>query len=58
MTTHILGAVGATDDEISLLFVLLALLCLAGAAYCAYLRNVLGAGLLVLVAVVAFVLGT
>ena len=37
------------------LFVLLALICLGGAAYLAYLRNVLGAVLLVFVAVVCVV---
>lgn len=51
-----LAAVAQAD--ISLLFVLLALVCFAGAAYMAYLRNVLGAVLLVFVGVVALVFGT
>lgn len=45
-------------DELSLLFLLVGLLCLCGAAYLAYLRNIVGAVLLVFVAVVAVVIGT
>ena len=46
------------SDDLSLLFVLIALVCLAGAGYLAYLRNVLGTVLLVFVALVALWLGT
>lgn len=45
-------------DDLSLLFVLVALFCLIGAGYLAYLRNVLGAGLLLIVAIVALMFGT
>lgn len=39
--------------ELELLFWLIVILCLAGAAYCAYVRNALGAVLLLVVAIVA-----
>lgn len=47
-----------SDGDLRTLFVLIAVVCLGGAAYCAYLRNVLGAVLLVFVAVVALLFGT
>lgn len=43
--------------DLSILFVLIAVVCFAGAAYMAYLRNALGALLLVFVGVVALVVG-
>ena len=56
MGSNLLAAVAESD--LSLLFVLLALVCFAGAAYMAYLRNVVGAVLLVFVGVVVLVVGT
>lgn len=44
-----------TSHEISLLFLLLALVCFAGAAYMAYSRNALAAILLVFVGVVCLI---
>lgn len=52
-----LADIDASSDDVSVLFILLALLCLGGAAYLAYLRNVLGAALLVFVAIVALLFG-
>jgi len=40
--------------DLSTLLVVLAIVCLAGAAYMAYLRNVVGCILLVFVAIVCF----
>lgn len=48
--------IGSSED-LSILFVLIAVACLGGAAYLAYLRNVLGAILLVFVAIVALIFG-
>lgn len=45
-------------EDLTVLFVLVALLCLGGAAYCAYVRNVIGAAVLVFIAVVALIFGT
>lgn len=55
MGSNLLAAM--TSHDVSLLFVLLALICFAGAAYMAYLRNVVGAVLLVFVAVVVLLFG-
>lgn len=43
-----------SDSDLSTLLVVLAIVCLAGAAYMAYLRNVIGCILLVFVAIVCF----
>jgi hypothetical protein len=45
-------------DDLSLLFILLALLCFGGAAYLAYVRNIVGAIVLVFIAVVILLVGT
>jgi hypothetical protein len=45
------------QGDLSILFVLIALFCLLGAGYCAYLSNWLGTALLVVVAVVALYVG-
>lgn len=45
-------------EDLSTLFIVAALLCILGAAYLAYLRNVVGAVLLAFIAVVAVVIGT
>lgn len=43
-----------SHSDLSTLLVVIAVGCLLGAAYMAYLRNVLGVGLLVFVAIVCF----
>lgn len=43
-----------SHSDLSTLLVVLAIVCLAGAAYMAYLRNVVGCILLVFVAIVCF----
>lgn len=45
----------ATSSDLSILFVLLAIICFAGAAYMAYVQNWLATVLLVFVGVVALV---
>lgn len=45
---------GETEGLIELLVILLGIVCLGGAAYMAYLRNVLATVLLLIVAVVSF----
>lgn len=52
----LLAADRLSDSDVSTILLVVALLCLCGAAYMAYLRNALACGLLVLVAIVAFVL--
>lgn len=52
----VLIAARDSHDVLFLLAVLLVLGALAGAAYCAYLRNFIGAAILVVIAVVAAVL--
>lgn len=52
-----LAADTVSNGDLSVLFIVIAVGCLLGAAYLAYLRNVLGAGLLVLVAIVALIFG-
>ena len=47
-----------SGDDLGLIILILGILCLCGAAYMAYLRNVLGTVLLVFVAIVCFVLAT
>ena len=44
---------GDTEGLVTLLGLILVFGCLLGAAYCAYLRNFLGTGLLLVVAIVA-----
>lgn len=59
MGSDLLAAVAAVADrDLSLLFVLVALVCFGAAAYLAYLRNALGAILLVFVGIVALLFGT
>lgn len=45
------------SSDLSILFVLVALCCFGGAAYLAYLRNALGAILLVFVGIVCLIFG-
>lgn len=47
-----------TGDELALIFYLIAAAALGGAAYLAYLRNALGALLLIVVAIVAVIIGS
>lgn len=47
-----------SDTDLSTLFLVVALLCICGAAYCAWLRNIPATVLLVFVAIVAVVIGT
>jgi hypothetical protein len=44
------------SGDLSLILYVIAIGCLLGAAYCAYLRNALACGLLVLVAVIAVII--
>ena len=57
-TTFLLSLAAIEARELSLFFILLAFACLAAAAYMAWLRNAVGCGLFVFVAVVAVILGT
>lgn len=43
-----------SDSDLSTILIVFAIACLFGAAYMAWLRNALGCGLLILVAIVAF----
>lgn len=45
------------ENDLSILFLLIALFCFAGAAYTAYLSNFLATALLVIVGVVVLVVG-
>jgi hypothetical protein len=52
-----LAAADVHSGDLSVLFILIALACFAGAAYLAFLRNVLGAIVLVFVGIVALLFG-
>jgi hypothetical protein len=50
--------VSVDGGELSVLFILLAVVCLVGAAYCAWVRNLVAVAALVLIAIVCLIFGT